>query len=143
MTPGLVTVVGLTHPSEIVRWYCGGVASAVRGRLSPGRSEHMAGKSPRGTTTTTRTNVISEQEWMELRQSLGLSQLQTEIVRRLAGGKSQQEIARELAIRPRTVRTHTDHICRKFGVYNRVQLVLYVLAVLQELWGQEGESVCV
>ena len=89
------------------------------------------------------TDAISQEEWIELRQYLGLSQLQTEIVRRLFRGKSRQEIAREMAIRPRTVRTQIDHLYREFGVSNRLQLVLHLLASLREYWEQEGESLYV
>jgi DNA-binding NarL/FixJ family response regulator len=87
--------------------------------------------------------VISEEEWIALRQYLGLSLLQTEIVRRLFCGKSHREVAREMAIRPRTVRTQTDRLYREFGVSHRVQLVLYLLASLRESWEQEGESLYV
>jgi hypothetical protein len=51
---------------------------------------------------TIRSNAISVEEWEFLRRSLGLSLLQTEIVRRLFQGKSCQEIAREMAIQPRS-----------------------------------------
>jgi DNA-binding NarL/FixJ family response regulator len=88
---------------------------------------------------TIRTDAISEEEWDILRWSPGLSLLQTEIVRRLFCGKSHHEIAREMAIRPRTVRTQTDRLYREFGVSNRVQLVLHVLASLRECW-EERES---
>jgi len=88
---------------------------------------------------TIRTNAISEEEWDILRRSLGLSLLHTEIVRRLFLGKSHHEIAREMAIRPRTVRTVVNRLCREFGVSNRVQLVLHVLTVLREHWEEEGE----
>ena len=92
---------------------------------------------------TIRTDAISEEEWIELGQYLGLSLLQTEIVRRLVCGKSYHEIAREMALRPRTVRTQTDHLYREFGVSNRVQLVLHLLASLRESWEQERESLYV
>ncbi len=39
-----------------------------------------------------RTEAISEEKWIELRQYLGLSQLQTQIVRRLFEGKSRHEV---------------------------------------------------
>ena len=81
-----------------------------------------------------RTDAISEEEWDILRRSLGLSLLQTEIVRRLFCGKSHHEIAREMAIRPRAVRTQTDRLYREFGVSNRVQLALHVLASPRECW---------
>ena len=48
-----------------------------------------------------------------------------------------------MAIRPRTVRTQIDHLYREFGVSNRLQLVLHLLASLREYWEQEGESLYV
>ncbi len=94
----------------------------------------MVGISLKETAITMRTDALSEQQWIELRQYLGLSQLQIKIVRRLFGGKSRREIARELAIPPDTVRAQTEHVYREFGVSNRVQLVLHVLAALREHW---------
>ncbi len=79
-------------------------------------------------------DAISAEEWETLRRSLGWSLLQTEIMRRLLMGKSYQEIAREMAIRPRTVRTTVERLYRQFGVSDRVQLVLHVLTVLREHW---------
>jgi DNA-binding NarL/FixJ family response regulator len=111
-----------------------------RAALLLDRSQDMVGISMRGTAIMMHADAILEEEWIGLRQDLGLSQLQTEIVRRLFSRKSRHDIARELAIRTRTVRTQTDYVYREFGVSNRVQLVLHVLAALREHWGQEGES---
>ena len=83
--------------------------------------------------------VISEQEWIELRQCLGLSRLQTDILRRVLRGKLRHEIARELGISPRMVRTQTDHLYRKFDVSTKVELTVRVLTALRESW-EEGES---
>jgi len=86
-----------------------------------------------------RTDAILAEEWETLRRSLGWSLLQTEIMRRLFAGKPHQEIAREMAIRPRTVRTTLERLYRQFGVSDRVQLVLHVLTVLREDWGAGRE----
>jgi len=85
-------------------------------------------------------NPISAEEWETLRRSLGLSLLQTEIMRRLFGGKTHPEIAREMALRPRTVRTVVNRLYREFGVAGRAQLILHVLTVLREHWEQGRES---
>ncbi len=85
-------------------------------------------------------NAISAQEWETLRRALGLSLLQVEIIKWLIRGKSHQEIAREMAIRPRTVRTVVSRLYREFGVSDRVQLILHVLTVLREHWEQGRES---
>ena len=86
-----------------------------------------------------RPDAISAEEWETLRRSLGWSLPQTEIMRRLLAGKSYQEIAREMALRPRTVRTEMNRLYREFGASNRVQLVLHVLTVLREDWGAGRE----
>ena len=84
--------------------------------------------------------VISEQEWVELRQRLRLSRLQTDIVRRLLSGKLRHEIARELGLSPRMVRTQIERLYRQFRVSGQVQLVVHVLATLRDLWRLEKES---
>jgi DNA-binding CsgD family transcriptional regulator len=88
---------------------------------------------------TVRSDAISAEGWEFLRRSLGLSLLQTEIVRRLFQGKSCQEIAREMGIRPRMVRTQVDRLHRALGVSNRLQLVLHMLVSLREHWEEGGE----
>ncbi len=75
--------------------------------------------------------AIAEEEWTGLKQCLGLSQLQTDIVQRLFRGRACQEIARELALRPRTVRTQTHRLYAKLGVSNRIRLIRRILASLR------------
>jgi DNA-binding CsgD family transcriptional regulator len=41
----------------------------------------------------------------------------------VAGGKTSRDIAEELGIRPRTVRTHVEHVLRKLGVHTRAEAV--------------------
>ena len=84
-------------------------------------------------------NTISAEDWETLKQSLGLSLLQTEIIRRLFAGKSYAEIAHERALRPRTVRTVVSRLYRQFSVSDRVQLILRVLALLRE-HSEEGKE---
>lgn len=89
---------------------------------------------------TTRTDLISEWEWQQLRQYLGLVGRQADIVRLLFVGQSDVEIAHALGIRLRTVRTQIDHIYQTFGFSNRLQLVLYVLASLRECWARSDAA---
>ncbi len=77
-------------------------------------------------------SIISEAEWAALRRHLGLSVRQAEIVKGLFYGKSREEIARELAVRPQTVGTHIRWLRREFGVSNRLELIVHVLASLRE-----------
>ena len=131
MTPRLVTIVTLQGLVECNR---AKLPNAIRGRLPLDGSDHTIGASVRWTAVAMRPDAISAGEWDTLRRSLGWSLPQTEIMRRLFAGKSYQEIACEMAIRPRTVRTTVNRLYRQFGVSDRAQLVLHVLTVLREHW---------
>jgi DNA-binding NarL/FixJ family response regulator len=52
-----------------------------------------------------------------------LTRRELEVLRLLAEGLEQAQIARELVISPKTVSTHTQNIFRKLGVRNRAQAV--------------------
>jgi len=56
-----------------------------------------------------------------------LTEREVEVLRRLARGKSNQEIADGLNISEVTVRTHVSHILSKLGTGNRVEAALYAL----------------
>jgi DNA-binding CsgD family transcriptional regulator len=85
-------------------------------------------------------NIISDLEWTQLRLYLGLSVKQAEIVKRVLYGKPTGEIARDLAIPARTVRTKIEQLYREFGLTNRYELVVYVLKSLRECSGEGGRS---
>jgi DNA-binding CsgD family transcriptional regulator len=51
--------------------------------------------------------------------SLGLTRRENEVLASLANGRSKTEIARILALRPRTVDTHLQHIYERLGVSTR------------------------
>jgi len=54
---------------------------------------------------------------------LNLSPREREILTFLAHGKSQREISSALAISPKTVATHIQHLLSKLGVHSRAQAV--------------------
>lgn len=58
-----------------------------------------------------------------------LSAREVEVMRLLAVGLSNQQIADELVIALSTVRTHTKHIYRKLGVQGRVRAVARATAL--------------
>ena len=57
-----------------------------------------------------------------------LSEREREVLRLLALGHTNQEIAQMLFISVRTAETHRAHIMRKLGVDTRAELVRYALA---------------
>jgi NarL family two-component system response regulator LiaR len=56
-----------------------------------------------------------------------LTEREIEILQHLAQGKSNQQIADDLFLSERTVRTHITNILGKLGLTNRTQAVLYAL----------------
>src|SRR5262245_42803655 len=57
----------------------------------------------------------------------GLTEREVEILERLAGGFSNQGIARELAISTRTVERHIGNLYLKIGAHNRAQATAYAI----------------
>jgi DNA-binding NarL/FixJ family response regulator len=58
-------------------------------------------------------------------EEAGLSPREREILRLLADGRTQAQIATELVISPKTVATHIQHILSKLGVNTRAQAVAF------------------
>ena len=56
-----------------------------------------------------------------------LTERETDVLRLLAQGKSNKEIARELHIAEQTVKTHVSHVLDKLGVPSRTQAALYAI----------------
>ena len=72
-----------------------------------------------------------------------LSERETEVLRLLARGLANKEIANELVIAEKTVKTHVSNILGKLGVQSRTQAALYagrigLLPVDQLGRGNEG-----
>jgi DNA-binding NarL/FixJ family response regulator len=55
----------------------------------------------------------------------GLTPRELQVLRLLAGGRDQQQIAAELVISPRTVGTHIERILHKLGVHSRAQAIAH------------------
>ena len=55
----------------------------------------------------------------------GLTQREVEVLRLVAAGKSNPEIAEELYISPRTVTTHVSNILNKINAANRAEAATY------------------
>jgi two-component system, NarL family, response regulator LiaR len=58
-----------------------------------------------------------------------LTERETEVLRFLAVGKSNKEIARELVVSETTVKTHVSNILMKLGVPSRTQAALYAVRI--------------
>jgi DNA-binding NarL/FixJ family response regulator len=56
-----------------------------------------------------------------------LTERETDVLRLLALGKSNKEIAQTLAIGEQTVKTHVSHILDKLDVPSRTQAALYAV----------------
>jgi two-component system, NarL family, response regulator LiaR len=69
---------------------------------------------------------IQDEEGEELDEG-SLTLREVEILQQMAFGKTNQEIADELFLSERTVRTHVTNILAKLGLSNRTQAVLYAL----------------
>ena len=61
------------------------------------------------------------------RQAEPLTDRETEVLRQLAEGKSNKEIARALTIAEKTARTHVSNILGKLGVASRTQAALHAV----------------
>ena len=55
----------------------------------------------------------------------GLTQREVEVLRLIATGKSNPEIAEELSVSPRTVTTHVSNIPNKINAVNRAEAATY------------------
>jgi DNA-binding NarL/FixJ family response regulator len=56
-----------------------------------------------------------------------LTERELEVIRALAQGMSDRQIARSLDISEKTVRNHTSNIYRKLHIYDRTQAVIYAI----------------
>ena len=69
-----------------------------------------------------------------------LTERETEVLRLLARGQANKEIARDLQIGEQTVKTHVSNILAKLGVQSRTQAALYAARIGLVPEDQVGES---
>ena len=71
------------------------------------------------------------------RQTDALSVREVEVVQLVAGGATNEEIARQLVLSPRTIQSHVENAMKKTGTRNRTELA--VLAVREDLVPAQAE----
>jgi len=69
-----------------------------------------------------------------------LTERETEVLKLLARGKADKQIARELFIRESTVKSHVHSILAKLNVRSRTQAALYAVRVGLVLADELGEG---
>jgi DNA-binding CsgD family transcriptional regulator len=82
--------------------------------------------------------IFSNSEWAELVSKLSLSPRQAEVIQRILSGRSDKQIAMDLQIGLPTVRTHLNRAFLRFGVQDRIELVIYVFRKFRELCRTDG-----
>lgn len=60
---------------------------------------------------------------LEAQAALGISAREMEVLRELAAGRSNKEIARRLAVSPNTVKTHIARLFGKLGASRRTEAI--------------------
>jgi NarL family two-component system response regulator LiaR len=90
-------------------------------------------------------NTFQSADPRDSRLAPPLTERELEVIRALAQGMSDRQIARSLGISEKTVRNHTSNIYRKLHIFDRTQAVIYALREgvidVEELeYGPSGES---
>lgn len=130
-----------TLPAQIADWLAEEQVNRRSGGGSPIRSPLVSRQGPRRLAirfipgTDERADMLVLDERREdgdasSLQSLGLTVREAEVTGWLVRGKSLDQIAKQLAISPNTVRTHVERVYRKLGVSSRASATALVLDAL-------------
>ncbi|MCC5576600.1 response regulator transcription factor [Microtetraspora sp. AC03309] len=71
--------------------------------------------------------MISSEDRRPAEPGAGLTDREREVLRLIAGGRSNREIARELLVAEKTVKTHVSNVLMKLGVQDRTQAALFAV----------------
>lgn len=80
-----------------------------------------------GSTETAEMGLFSARQRLNLPQHSVLTKRERDVLRLVAQGHSNAEIAARLGISPKTVDTHRTHVMDKLGVHSRADLTRYAL----------------
>ena len=83
---------------------------------------------PDAQTATKARTLLSQDQWVAIGLSLGLSTRELDVVRCIFDGCSEEAIAQALNISTHTVHTHLDRLYRKLHVTTRSDLILHIFA---------------
>lgn len=79
--------------------------------------------------------LVAPQTWTTVSEVLRLSPRELEVTHGIFDDQPERAIARRLGISTHTVHSHVERLYRKLDVNSRVQLVVRIMAELQELSG--------
>jgi DNA-binding CsgD family transcriptional regulator len=77
-----------------------------------------------GTRLVTAAPAASEAGNPKAQGALGISERELQVLRELAGGRSNKEIAAQLEVSPNTVKTHVARLFEKLGARRRTEAIL-------------------
>jgi DNA-binding NarL/FixJ family response regulator len=77
--------------------------------------------------------LVVPEEWPAIARSFGLTTREREVVILLFRGRTCASIAQDLSIRTRTVRQYLEQIYNKLDIQDRIELVLRIIEVRDEL----------
>lgn len=96
--------------------------------MEPGVKQEGRGTSPLPSLT-----PIGDGRWAAVVRALNLSGRQAEIVAGILNALTDKEIAERTGLRIPTIRTYLERICKRLHVAGRVELVLRVMAVAEDM----------
>ncbi len=79
-------------------------------------------------------NLVTDRQGVYIRKLYSLTPRELEVIRLIFAGLKNEEIARQLNIRPGTVKTHIRNIYRRMGLHGgKIQILLRVLKDLEQM----------
>jgi len=125
----ILILTSFAEDSQVVQAICSGALGYLRKDSSPDElvsSIHNVALNRMSLPPDLVRKVISkEQPVAEDRTANELTAREQDVLRCVAQGSSNKQIASELSVSPTTVRTHVSNLLRKLNLENRTQLALY------------------